>query len=198
MQGRDVGAPRRRLGCPTTSTITHALYGRWAAGGWGLVITGNVMVDRWALEAPRNVVFDGATGRNRSAGQPSGQERAASALVLVQLSHRALVARRRELAPAPVVLCPELLARAGRRASAASEPVTMTTQEVDDLIKAFGRAARVAVRSGFDGVQVHAAGACYRSSWARRTTETMRMGAARECWWTRAEPAARRSAQRVH
>ena len=33
----------------------------------------------------------------------------------------------------------------------------MTTQEVDDLIKAFGRAARIAVRSGFDGVQVHAA-----------------------------------------
>ena len=33
----------------------------------------------------------------------------------------------------------------------------MTTQEVDDLIKAFGRAARIAVRSGFDGVQVHGA-----------------------------------------
>ena len=39
-----------------------ALYGRWAAGGWGLVITGNVMVDRRALEAPRNVVFDDAIG----------------------------------------------------------------------------------------------------------------------------------------
>ena len=45
---------------PAAPLLT-ALYGRWAAGGWGLVITGNVMVDRRALEAPRNVVFDGAT-----------------------------------------------------------------------------------------------------------------------------------------
>ena len=68
-----------------TPSLT-ALYSRWAAGGWGLVITGNVMVDRRALEAPRNVVFDGATDTK----QVSHWARAAKsggALVLVQLSH---------------------------------------------------------------------------------------------------------------
>jgi len=33
------------------------LYGRWAAGGIGLSVTGNVMVDRRALGEPGNVVL---------------------------------------------------------------------------------------------------------------------------------------------
>ena len=34
------------------------LYQRWAQGGIGLSMTGNVMVDRGALGEPRNVVLD--------------------------------------------------------------------------------------------------------------------------------------------
>ena len=36
----------------------NKLYGRWANGGAGLLITGNVMVNRKALGEPRNVVFE--------------------------------------------------------------------------------------------------------------------------------------------
>ncbi len=40
-------------------TEAHArLYGRWAKGGAGLLITGNVMVDARYLERPRNVVVE--------------------------------------------------------------------------------------------------------------------------------------------
>ncbi len=34
------------------------LYRAWASGGTGLLITGNVMIDRTALGEPRNVVLD--------------------------------------------------------------------------------------------------------------------------------------------
>ncbi len=34
------------------------LYRRWADGGSGIILTGNVMVDRKCKEAPRNVVLD--------------------------------------------------------------------------------------------------------------------------------------------
>jgi 2,4-dienoyl-CoA reductase-like NADH-dependent reductase (Old Yellow Enzyme family) len=34
------------------------LYDRWAKGGIGLAITGNVMIDRTALGEPKNVVLD--------------------------------------------------------------------------------------------------------------------------------------------
>ena len=37
------------------------LYGRWADGGIGLSMTGNIMIDRGALGEPKNVVlgYDG-------------------------------------------------------------------------------------------------------------------------------------------
>src|SRR3954449_12605030 len=37
------------------------LYAQWAAGRPGLILTGNVMVDRRHLERARNVVVDSAT-----------------------------------------------------------------------------------------------------------------------------------------
>ena len=39
------------------------LYEQFADGGPGMVLTGNVMVDRRHLERARNVVVDGATDR---------------------------------------------------------------------------------------------------------------------------------------
>lgn len=41
---------------PTSGLVT--LYARWAKGGIGLSMTGNVMVDRTALGEPKNVVLD--------------------------------------------------------------------------------------------------------------------------------------------
>ena len=66
--------------------LLTALYGRWAPGGWGLVITGNVMVDRRALEAPRNVVFDDTTDM-KQVSHWARSAKGGGACVLVQLSH---------------------------------------------------------------------------------------------------------------
>ena len=43
---------------PTPELIR--LYQTWAEGGTGLLVTGNVMIDRSALGEPRNVVLDGS------------------------------------------------------------------------------------------------------------------------------------------
>ena len=42
---------------PTADLIR--LYQAWSQGGTGLLVTGNVMIDRSALGEPRNVVLDG-------------------------------------------------------------------------------------------------------------------------------------------
>ncbi len=44
--------------CPTDWHLVH--YGERAKGGAGLLLTGNVQVDRRYLERPGNIVIDGA------------------------------------------------------------------------------------------------------------------------------------------
>ena len=46
-------------GAPTPTLIN--LYKRWAEGGAGLLITGNIMVDAKALGEPNNVVVEDKT-----------------------------------------------------------------------------------------------------------------------------------------
>lgn len=42
------------------ATAAHVrLYRRWAAGGAGMLLTGNVQVDRRYMERPGNVAIDG-------------------------------------------------------------------------------------------------------------------------------------------
>jgi 2,4-dienoyl-CoA reductase-like NADH-dependent reductase (Old Yellow Enzyme family) len=41
----------------------EALYRSWAGSGAGLLLSGNIQVDRWHLERPNNVVIDDDSGR---------------------------------------------------------------------------------------------------------------------------------------
>ncbi|PJK31326.1 NADH:flavin oxidoreductase/NADH oxidase family protein [Minwuia thermotolerans] len=131
------------------------LYRRWAEGGAGLVVTGNVQVDRRYLERPGNVVIDGpqdaqALARLRAyaeAGTANGTQ------LWMQLNHPGRQTPRRvceqPVAPSAVKLnLPE---------SAFAPPRALTADEVDDVIARFAHAAKVAQDTGFSGVQVHAA-----------------------------------------
>ena len=55
--GAVTGALSVEWGRPTAALC--ALYERWSEGGTGLLITGNVQVDRRYLERPGNVCIDG-------------------------------------------------------------------------------------------------------------------------------------------
>ena len=46
------------VGALTFIPALATLYGRWADGGTGLLITGNVMVDRRHLGEPNNVALE--------------------------------------------------------------------------------------------------------------------------------------------
>ena len=45
-------------GVPTAAL--ERLYGLWSDGGAGLLLTGNIQIDRDHLERPGNVIIDGA------------------------------------------------------------------------------------------------------------------------------------------
>jgi 2,4-dienoyl-CoA reductase-like NADH-dependent reductase (Old Yellow Enzyme family) len=138
------------------ATAAHAtLYRRWADGGVGLSITGNVQVCRRHLERAGNIALDGppdALGLIHLR-QMARAARAGGAVAIVQLSH---AGRQTPAAinPAPFAPSPVPLAMPGRQFGA---PVAMPVAEIERLPERFAQAARDAVAAGFDGVQVHAA-----------------------------------------
>lgn len=127
-----------------------ALYGRWGDGGCGLVITGNVMIDRRHVGEPRNVVIEDerdlpALRRWAAAGRRGGNA------IWVQVNHpgrQALrIAGARPVAPSPVA----------PKVPGAVTPHELTGAEIEQLVARFARTAAIVKEAGFDGVQLHGA-----------------------------------------
>jgi 2,4-dienoyl-CoA reductase-like NADH-dependent reductase (Old Yellow Enzyme family) len=129
------------------------LYARWAAGGVGLSITGNVMVDRRALGEPANVVIE--DDRDLIALREWAiAARSRGGAVWMQLNHPGK--------QSPAFLSPETVAPSAvgfgpLLQKAFAVPRALTEDEIEDIIGRFATAAHVAVRAGFHGVQIHGA-----------------------------------------
>lgn len=128
------------------------LYRRWSHGGCGLIITGNVQVDRTHLERPGNVAIDDNGGLDAlrayaAAGREGGNQ------LWMQINHpgRQTPAHVNSspLAPSEVPL--EIAGDGFGR------PRAMTEAQILDVIRRFGHVAAVARETGFTGVQIHAA-----------------------------------------
>ncbi|TVT79892.1 NADH:flavin oxidoreductase/NADH oxidase family protein [Acinetobacter colistiniresistens] len=140
-----------RHGSPTTDI--QQLYAAWARGGTGLLITGNVMIDHRAFVEPRNVVLEDeqflqAHKLWAQAAQANGSK------IIMQINHPGRVAvlplLKKPIAPSAVGL--DLPAMNLIRV-----PRAMSETEILEQIQRFATTAALAVKAGFDGVQVHAA-----------------------------------------
>ena len=126
------------------------LYGENAQGGAGLILTGNVMVDRRHLERARNVVADGATD---AVAMRRWAQSAAAAPTLVQISHPGRQVNRfiqpHPVAPSdgPAVPLAGFFAR----------PHALGIAEVEDIRDRFIEAGERVLAAGFAGVEIHAA-----------------------------------------
>jgi 2,4-dienoyl-CoA reductase-like NADH-dependent reductase (Old Yellow Enzyme family) len=127
------------------------LYRVWSAGGCGLIVTGNVMVDRGRFEAPRNPVFDELTDPGSIRSWAAAVKSNGNAGI-IQISHPGRQQQRgrgQSVAPSAVRLeAPGLLF---------GTPRELTDAEIQQLIRGYANTARIAVENGFDGVQLHAA-----------------------------------------
>jgi 2,4-dienoyl-CoA reductase-like NADH-dependent reductase (Old Yellow Enzyme family) len=150
-------AMTERLGdAANRATDLHArLYRLWSEGGAGLLLTGNVQIDRQHLEAAGNVAIDGtedaaaraALGRFAAAARTAGNQ------VWMQISHAGRQTQK-NINPHPKAPSAVAVALPGGRFG---QPVALTEQEIPGLIARFAHAARVARETGFNGVQIHAA-----------------------------------------
>lgn len=129
------------------------LYEAWSDGGSGLLISGNVMIDRRALGEPKNVVVE-------DDGDLAGLQRLAAAGTRagnhfwMQINHPGKQSpvdlNAQAWAPSAIPLKKEI--RLFFR-----EAQALTEAEILDLIGRYGRVAGLAKQAGFTGVQIHAA-----------------------------------------
>ncbi|WP_404951334.1 NADH:flavin oxidoreductase/NADH oxidase family protein [Streptomyces sp. ARC12] len=130
------------------------LYRRWAAGGTGLLITGNVMVHAEALTGPAGVVLDQNAPLKpftewAEAGKSGG------GAIWMQINHPG-----RQIASAMpgVVWGPsDIGVSLGKHSSRFGRPTAMTAQQIEDTVTRYAVTAHRAEKAGFDGVEIHAA-----------------------------------------
>lgn len=136
---------------PTPELIR--LYRRWAASGLGLIMTGNVMIDRRALGEPGNVVIEDEADvpvLRQWAQAVTGQGTA----IWAQLNHPGKQSSKGlnayNLAPSAVPFREDM-------ATFFETPREATTSEIQDIIERFGRSAAICKKAGFSGVEIHGA-----------------------------------------
>jgi 2,4-dienoyl-CoA reductase-like NADH-dependent reductase (Old Yellow Enzyme family) len=128
------------------------LYRRWSGNGAGLVITGNVMVDRRAIGEPGNVVVEDERAFEDLV-EWADIIKADGAVAWAQINHPGRQAPR-TLTPQPVAPSPIALPGSARMFA---QPRELTHDEIEDIIRRFATTAGILVRAGFDGVQIHGA-----------------------------------------
>jgi 2,4-dienoyl-CoA reductase-like NADH-dependent reductase (Old Yellow Enzyme family) len=132
-----------------------ALYRRWAESGAGMLLTGNVAVDRFHLERPGNVVLDEASDLDAMRAYARAGTSAGNHLWM-QISHtgRQVDAQINAAPLAPSVVEIDLPRAAGFNFA---PPREMTEADILHAISQYATTARLARETGFTGVQIHAA-----------------------------------------
>lgn len=127
-----------------------ALYRQWASQA-GLLISGNIMVDRRSLESAGNVVVEDETALPPLLAWTHAA-RNEGAVFFAQISHSGRQTSRfvnaHPVSASNVPLSDRLLY---------ARPRPLSEAELHDVVERFARTAMTCIRGGFDGVQIHAA-----------------------------------------
>ena len=135
------------------------LYKAWSEGGAGLLISGNIQIDRRYLERPGNIAIDGIQDKEQlkrlkslaKAGTTNGNH------FWVQLSHagRQSDARVNKYGVGPSAIKSQNIA--GQKISPSFTPRPLELNEISIIVQKFAESAKVLKETGFTGVQIHSA-----------------------------------------
>ncbi|MBV8665628.1 MAG: NADH:flavin oxidoreductase/NADH oxidase family protein [Burkholderiaceae bacterium] len=130
------------------------LYQAWAEGGAGLILTGNVMVDHRAMTGPNGVVLENDQHQERFR-RWAQIARSHGAHVWMQINHpgRQMPAALGQTTLAPSAVAMDL----GSFSKQFPMPKEMSEDDIAEVKQRFIQAALLAERSGFNGVEIHAA-----------------------------------------
>ncbi|QCD45497.1 NADH:flavin oxidoreductase/NADH oxidase family protein [Campylobacter mucosalis] len=129
------------------------LYKIWANGGAGVLITGNVMVDKSALGAKDDVVLENDADLELFKAWAKAAKQN-DTRVIMQLNHPGKQSPK-FLSKTPVA--PSALPLSNGLEKLFNTPRELSIDEIKQIIKRFANSAKLAKIAGFDGVQIHAA-----------------------------------------
>ena len=147
------------------------VYADWAAGGWGLVMTGNVQIDPAHLGGPQDISVDHAKLHDAAYLKAWKEWADASTgngtVTIVQINHpgrqspmgagnRGLMAKALAPSPIPLNFGPGVIAWL-LRALLFGTPKEMSIEEIEVVIQQFVEAGKLAYDSGFQGIEIHGA-----------------------------------------
>jgi 2,4-dienoyl-CoA reductase-like NADH-dependent reductase (Old Yellow Enzyme family) len=140
-------------GVPTPAL--EQLYGLWSDGGAGMLLSGNIQVDRDHLERPGNVVIDRVpdTAMRQALTNWATAATRGGNHFWAQISH---AGRQTQKVVNPHPKAPSAV-KLGLPGGQFGEPVALTSDEIADIVRRFGVCAAACREAGFTGVQVHAA-----------------------------------------
>ncbi|KAF8707605.1 NADH:flavin oxidoreductase / NADH oxidase family, partial [Rhizoctonia solani] len=148
----------------------YELYSRWATGGWGMIITGNVQVCQSHLTLGRDVILPRTAAemecfRHWAYCMKSFSEKG-SPVTIMQLSHAGrqsprFIGGRNLWTPPSAPSAQPMTPREGILSRLVfsilfQPPHPLDKVEIGSVVSAFVSGALVAYDSGFDGIQLHA------------------------------------------
>ncbi|KAK4049098.1 mitogen activated protein kinase [Microbotryomycetes sp. JL221] len=148
------------------------LYTEWSKANWGMVITGNVMVDSRYIGSPVDVCvpFESSPRYNESIQAYQHWYQAATkhsqTPTIIQLCHSGRQSMRAsgrglfEPSVAPSAVGVKVRPGIGGQLLGKimfGTPKSLTVEEIQDVVHRFVQGAKVAKQTGFDGVQLHCA-----------------------------------------
>ncbi|WP_412973096.1 NADH:flavin oxidoreductase/NADH oxidase family protein [Glaciecola sp. MF2-115] len=135
-------------------TALKNLYAAWAKGGVGMIITGNVMVDKMAMTGPGGVALDASSPLEPFIAWADIAKQN-NTTVIMQINHPGRQVFKKMggkvLSPSNIAL------NMGKHSSLFQQPKAMSSTEIEDVIARFTITAKRAQEAGFDGVEIHAA-----------------------------------------
>ena len=131
------------------------LYKKWAEGDIGILLTGNVQVDKNHLEGPANVCIEEDTYAEQLPLLKKWAEEGTkdNTHLWMQISHAGRQTPG-EINSSPKAPSSVQLKIPGRNYGV---PSALSTEEINEIIKKFTFVAKIARETGFTGIQIHSA-----------------------------------------
>lgn len=157
-------------GIPSPELIN--VYKRWGEGQYGVILTGNLMIEYDQLEAPGNLIIPpdaSFSGERFDAFKAmASAAKAHGSLVVAQLSHPGRQTEQR-LQPNPVSAS-DVQLKGEIMGMRFAQPHAATEEEIKKITQSFAHAAEYVHKAGYDGVQLHGAHGYLLAQFLSQTT----------------------------